>query len=127
MGQAICHFVAYCNGTGQVTFLQSTIPSLTYGSFDYITPYNEINFAHKFLEILQKEMHADDDCEPEDYLSIQEAALHELFYRHCVYAACKGEGGDEWRYTRAFTITLTLHHAIYHKAVRVCVKLSYNC
>ncbi len=31
VGNATCHFVAYRNGTGHVTFLQSTIPSLTYG------------------------------------------------------------------------------------------------
>ena len=35
-----------------------------------------------------------------------------IFDRHCVYAASKGQGGDEWCYMRAFTITSTSCHAI---------------
>ena len=35
--EATSFFVAYRNGTGRVTFLQSTIPSLTYACFDYVS------------------------------------------------------------------------------------------
>ena len=33
VGNEICHFVAFRNETGKVTFLQSTIPLLSYGNF----------------------------------------------------------------------------------------------
>ena len=112
VGNAVCYFVAYRNGTGRVTFLQTTMPSLTYGCFDYITAHKELHYARQFKEILVKEKHNDDDDKPEDYLSIRESAIQEIYDRHCVYAACKGQGGDEWRYMRAFTITSTLCHAI---------------
>ena len=109
---AVSHFVAHWNGTGRETFLQSIIPSLTYGCFDNITKHKDMNYARQFKDILQKEKYSEDDYVLEDYLSLREAAIREIFDRHCVYAACKGQGGDEWRYMRAFTITLTLCYAI---------------
>jgi hypothetical protein len=112
VGDTICHYVTYQNGTGPVIFLQSALPSLTYGCFDYITAHKEMGYAKQFSEILQKETHTDDDYNPEDYLSIRDAALRDIFDRHNVYAACKGQDGDEWRSMRTFTITLTLCHAI---------------
>ena len=75
VGNAVCHFVAYRNGTGRVTFLQTTIPSLTYWCFDYITTHKEMHYARQFKEILVKEKHNDDDDKPEDYLSIRESAI----------------------------------------------------
>jgi hypothetical protein len=54
VGSVVCHFVAYRNGTGRVTFLQSTIPSLSYGSFDYITTHKELRYAKPYKAILQK-------------------------------------------------------------------------
>jgi hypothetical protein len=62
--------------------------------------------------ILQKETFNNDDCQPEDYLSIRDIAIREIFDRHCVYVAYKGQGGDEWRYMGSFTITSMLCHAI---------------
>jgi len=58
MGHVICHFVAYQNGTGRVTFLQIMLPSLTFGCFGYITTHKETGYARQFSEILQKEKHA---------------------------------------------------------------------
>lgn len=70
------------------------MPSLTYGSFDYITTHKEMNYTKQFKKILVKEKHVDDDYEPEDFLSIRESALGGLYDRHSVYSACKGQGGD---------------------------------
>jgi hypothetical protein len=112
VGSAVCHFVAYRNGTGRVTFLQSTSPSLSYGSFDYITTQKELRYAKVYKSILQKEKHKEEDYEAEEYLTLRECQIREIFDRHCVYLACKGQGGDEWRYMRSFTITSTLCHAI---------------
>ena len=108
VSNANCHFVAYRNGTGRVTFLQRTIPSLTCGSFDYISTHNDMSNAKQFKEILQKDKHSEDDYNTEDYLLIRENTVRELFDRHCVYAACKDQGGDEWRHMHVFTITSTL-------------------
>ena len=36
----------------------------------------------------------------------------EIYDLHCVYAACKGQVGNEWHYMRSFAITSTLCHAI---------------
>jgi hypothetical protein len=72
----------YHNGTGRVSFLQRTIPSLTYGCFDYITQYSDNAYARQFSEILQKEkqaMQASDDYDPEDYLSIRDVSIRENF------------------------------------------------
>ena len=38
VSNAVCHFFPYRNGTGRVTFLQSTIPSFTHGCFDTSPP-----------------------------------------------------------------------------------------
>jgi hypothetical protein len=43
------------SGTGRLTFLQSTTPSLTYGCFDYITKYHVRSYATQFKTVLQKE------------------------------------------------------------------------
>ncbi len=43
-----------------------------------------------------KQTYNDDDYDSEDYLFIRNVAIREIFDRHCVYAACKGQGGDEW-------------------------------
>jgi hypothetical protein len=104
--------VAYRNGTGRVTFLQSTIPSLTYGCFDYVTETKEFDYARRFSEILRKEKFQEEDYDPEDYITVRESAIREIYDKHCVYAACKGQGGDEWRVMRAFTFTSTSCHAI---------------
>ena len=108
----MCHFVAYRNGMGRVTFLQSTMPSLSYGSFDYITAHIEMRYPTQFKDILQKEKHNDDNYEPEEYLTIREITMREIFDQHGVYVACNGQGGDEWRYMRSFTISSTLCYAI---------------
>jgi len=95
VGNATCHFVTYRNGTGCVTFLQSTIPSLTYGCFDYATDQKDIEYARQFSNILWKDMHTEEDYNPEDYISERESAIREIYNKHCVYAACKGQGGDD--------------------------------
>ena len=112
VGSAVCHFVAYRNGTGRVTFLQSTNPNLSYSHFDYVTAVKDFDYARKFSDILKKELHNDVNYEVEDYLTLREASIREIYDKHCVYLATKGQGGDEWRYMCAFTITSTLCHAI---------------
>ena len=79
VGNAVCHFVAYRNRTGRVTFLQTTMPALTYGCFNYITTHKEMYYAQQFKEILLKEKHNDDDYETEDYLSIRESAIQGIY------------------------------------------------
>ena len=54
----------------------------------------------------------EDNYDPEDDLSIHEVSIHEIYDNHCIYTVCKGESGNEWCYMHAFTITLTLFHAI---------------
>ena len=61
---------------------------------------------------MQKDKHTDDDYNPYEYLSQRKASIREIYDKHCVYAACKGQGGDEWQVMRAFTITSTSCHAI---------------
>jgi hypothetical protein len=112
VGSAVCHFVAYRNGTGRVTFLQSTNPNFSYGHFDYVTTVKEYDYARKFSEIISKDIHEEDNYEVEEYLTLREASIRELFDKHCVYLATRGQGGDEWRYLRCFTFTSTLCHAI---------------
>jgi hypothetical protein len=85
---------------------------MTYSDFDYVTEPKEFEYARRFGEILKKELHNEDDYEPDDYLSNRDSTIREIFDRHCVYLACKGQGGDEWRYLRSFTITSTMCHAI---------------
>ena len=79
MGNAVCHVVVYRNGTGRVTFLQTTTTSLIYGCFDYITTHKEMHYARQFKEIIVKEKHNDNDYKPEDYLSIRESAIQEIY------------------------------------------------
>jgi hypothetical protein len=57
-----------------------------------------MSYASQVSEILWKEKHTEDDDDPEDYLSIRDTALREIFDRHCVYAGYKGQGGGKWRY-----------------------------
>ena len=66
MGNTVCHFVVYRNGTGRVTFLQSTIPSLSYGNFDYITDRKEHDYARRFSDIIRKETYNDNEYDPEE-------------------------------------------------------------
>jgi len=61
VGNAVCHFVTYRNGTCRVTFLQSTIPSLSYGNFDYVTVHRDQEYTRQFSDILHKETHNDHD------------------------------------------------------------------
>ena len=75
VGNAVCHFIAYRNGTGRVTFLLSTIPSLSYGDFDYVTVHKDQEYARQFSDILCKETHIDDDYDPQDYLSIRDISI----------------------------------------------------
>ena len=112
VGSVMCHFVAYQNGTGRVAFLQSTIPSMTYSDLNCITKQREFDYARQYGDILKKELHNKDDYKQEYYLSIRDSAIRKIFDRHCVYLACKGQGGDEWGYLRSFTLTSTMCHAI---------------
>jgi hypothetical protein len=88
------------------------MPSLTYGCFDYVTTQNDIEYARQFSDILRKDIHSAEDYDPEDYLTEREKFMREIYDKHCLYAACKGQGGDEWRVMRAFTFTSTSCHAI---------------
>lgn len=109
---ATSHFVAYRNGRGPVTFLQSTIPSLTYGSFDYVSVHSDKIYSMKFSDILRKKLYYDDDYDPATFLSERDSCLRDIFDHHCIYLACNGQGGNDWRFMRTFTITPTLCHAI---------------
>jgi len=112
MGNTVCHFVAYRNGTGRVTFLQSIIPSLSYRNFDYVTDCKDHECAQQFSDIIRKEMFDDDDYNSEDYLSLCNVEIRHNFDRHCVYAACKGQVGDKCQFMWSFTITCTMCHVI---------------
>ena len=83
------------------------IPSLTYACFDYVPAASD-------RQILRKKLYDDDDDDddPTTFLSKRDSCLREIFDHHCVYQACKGQGGDEWRFLQSFTITSTLCHAI---------------
>ena len=70
-----------------------------------MTDTKEFEYARRFSEILRKEKHNEEDYDPEDYITVRESAIREIYDKHCVYAACKGQGGDEWRVMRAFTFT----------------------
>ena len=85
---------------------------MTYGDFDYVTEQREFNYARWYVNIIKKELHNEDDYEPEDYLSIHDAAIREFSDRYCVYLAFKGQGGDELWYLRSFTITSTMCHSV---------------
>jgi hypothetical protein len=61
---------------------------------------------------LQKKKINVDDYKPEDYLSIRDVSILEIYNRHCIYVSYEGQGGDEWCYMSAFTDTSTLCHAI---------------
>ena len=54
MGNTGCNFVAYRNGTGRVTFLQITIPSLSYGNFDYVTDWKDYDYSRCLSDIIRK-------------------------------------------------------------------------
>ena len=84
VGSAVCHFVAYRNGTGRVTFLQSTNPSLSYGCFDYVTVVKDYEYSRRFS---LKETFNGDDYDPEDYLSIHDVTIREIFDRQalCIF------------------------------------------
>jgi hypothetical protein len=112
VGDATSYFVAYRNGTGRVTFLQSTIPSLSYACFDYVPVASDRAYSKTFSQILRKQTYDEDDYDPTTFLSERESFLREIFDRHCVYLACKDQGGDDWRFLRCFTITSTLCHVI---------------
>lgn len=88
------------------------IPSLSYGSFDYITTQKELRYAKQYKAILQKEKHKEENYDAKEYLTLRECQIREVYDPHCVYLTCKGQGDDEWRYMRSFTITSTLCHAI---------------
>ena len=72
--------------------MQSTMPSLTYGCFDYVTTQNDIEYARQFSDILRKDIHSAEDYDPEDYLTEREKFMREIYDKHCLYAACKGQG-----------------------------------
>ena len=55
----------------------------------------DYEYSRRFSEILLKETFNDDDYDPEDYLSIHDVTIREIFDKHCVYLTCKGQGGDE--------------------------------
>jgi len=98
VGDATSYFVAYRNGTGRVTFLQSTIPSLSYACFDYVPVASDRAYSKTFSQILRKQTYDEDDYDPTTFLSERESFLREIFDRHCVYLACKDQGGDDWRF-----------------------------
>ena len=53
VGSTIAHFVAYRNGTGRITFLQSSNSALSYGNFDYVTKYSDISYGKQFCAALK--------------------------------------------------------------------------
>ena len=75
-GNIKSHVVAYPNGTGQMTFVQSTRPSLAYDCIDYVTEYNNIEYARKCSDIIRDELRKEIDYDPLLFLSKRE---HELF------------------------------------------------
>ena len=79
VGNAITHFVMYCNGTGQVTFLQSTLPFLSYGNFDYVTTNNDSKYVTQFSDIMKKEMHIKNDYDSLTFLTDRECLTNEIF------------------------------------------------
>ena len=112
VGSSTAHLVAYRNGTGRVTLLQSSDSALSYGNFDYVTAYKDIEYGAKYSHAVRV-LSARQDYDPTSLLSPEEIRWRERYNAHSVYEATKGQGGDEWRFFRPFHITSTLaYHAL---------------
>ena len=109
-GDLTSHLVAYRNGTGRVTFLQSSDPDLSYGNIEYVLQYKEIEYAKTFEKALN-ELSDAGGYDPTSLLSGKDFDMRYYYDSRNVYQATKGQGGREWLFMRPFHMVSTLSHA----------------
>ena len=115
VGTMKSHFVAWRNGTGRVTFLQSSDPNLSYGKFDYITPPTEVEYADKFKTAFEKAKDAEvsgEDYDPTEYLSEKEKKTRHVHDACGVHESTKGQGDGSWFGVKPFTLSGTVGHTM---------------
>ena len=107
VGLRTSHLVAYCNGTGRVTFLQSTMPSLSYGNIDFCTEYGDHDYARTF-EFAAKVLSLRENYKPDEFLSDRVLEIRVHFDLHNVFKHTQRQNGIEWHGARANTMTSTV-------------------
>ena len=111
VGGTTSHMTAYRNGTNRVTLLQTTMPTMTYGNFDYVTEYQDFDYAKKFEEAATSG-YKKDDYDPVELLNDEEAAKRLQYDRQNVYEHTKRGSGIEWLNGRGWTLTSTVSHEV---------------
>ena len=111
VGQVTSYFVAWRNGTGRVTFLQSSDQNLSHGHFDYMTPPSEMGYAKKFKHAVDT-LSSKDDYDPTLLLSEREKEVRAVHEEHGVREACKRQGDSSWLGVRPNTISGTVGHGM---------------
>ena len=111
MGLRTSHLTAYRNGTGRVTFSQSTQPLMSYGNFDYCTKSTDYSYVRMF------ENAANNTSTTNDFnldQSLSELALKKRYHfdLHNVLEHTQGQTGVEWHFARANTISSTVSYAV---------------
>ena len=114
VGGRTSYMTAYRNGTSRVTLLQTTLPTMSYGKFDYVTEYEEFDYAKSF------EKAASSDClkdgyDPVERLSERDAERRFQHDAHNVYEQTKRTNGIEWQWGRKLTISSTVGNEVLPK------------
>jgi hypothetical protein len=108
IGEKTLHFVMYRNGTGRITFLQSTRPHLAANHWEYVSESRELLYSKKFHEIVQRR-HAGFMREEVRFpLPFRE----QIFQAHGLCEETKSQGTPEWFILRLFRLTSTLSHRV---------------
>merc|ERR1712157_532067 len=95
VGSVQSHLVAWRNGLGRVTFLQSSDPNLSYGHFNYMTPSTEHEYAKKFKHAVDT-LSVNPNYDPTELLSEREKERRLVHDAHDVLEATKGQVDPSW-------------------------------
>ena len=112
-GERTARLVVARNGTGRVTLLQSSLPSLAHGSLDYITTYNDIDYANVFKAALKCK---DGETNPlTHYLTQLEPTKLLVFEHHRVIEITSSVSGVEWFKVRFGFATSTWGYDVFDR------------
>ena len=92
VGLRTSHLVAYRNDTGRVTFLQSTMPSLSYVNIDFCTEYGDHDYARTF-EFAAEVLSLHENYKPDEFLSDQVLEKRVHFDLHNVFEHTQRKNG----------------------------------
>merc|ERR1711971_445776 len=99
------------NGTGCVTLLQSTLPNLTYGSFNYVTKYSGFEYAKIFDNAIISASQIY-DYDPTDLIIDLDSEKRLQYDAHNVYEHPKSQSGVEWHWDRKNSISSTVSNKV---------------